>query len=57
MIKKVDNLKINDVGNNLIKEVANLTIYGIGNDSNRATAIDAQVQFAGNSSEISHQNL
>ena len=46
MINKVENLKINDIGNNLINKVANLIINDVGNDSNRATVRDVQVQFA-----------
>ena len=41
----------------MIDKVANLTINNVRNDSNRATVSDIQVQCAGNSAGISHQNL
>ena len=41
----------------LINKLVNLTIKYTENDSNRATARDVQVQFAGDLSKISYQNL
>ena len=57
LINEFANLTINDTGNNIINKSANLTINNVGNDSKGATARDLQVQFAGNSARIFHQNL
>ena len=57
LINKVTNLTINYAGNDLIGKVAKLTINDAGNDVSRVIASDVQVQFAGNSAGISHQNL
>ena len=57
LIKKVANLTINNLGNNIINKVANLTINNVRSDSNRATASNVQVQFTGDSANISYQNL
>ena len=56
-INKVANFTINNDKNNLINKFANLTINNVGNGSNGATTSDIQVQFAGDSAEIYHQNL
>ena len=40
MIYKVENLTMNDVGNNLIDKVANLKINDVGKYSNRVNVID-----------------
>ena len=50
-INKSDNSK------DLMNELANWTKNAFRNDSNGATASDLQVQFAGDLSEVSHQNL
>ena len=57
LIDKFANLAINDIRNNLINKVANLTINDVVNDSNRAIASDLQLQFAADSVRISHHNL
>ena len=72
-INKVTNLTINDIGNglingvtnftidnivnNIINKVSKLTINNVRNNSNGATPSDVQVQFADDSSGISHQTL
>ena len=50
-------MTIHDIVNNLIRNVENLTIDNVGNDSDKAPESDLQVQFAGFSAGISHQNL
>ena len=46
LINKVANLTINNVGNNVINEVANLKINDVKNDSNKVTASYILIQFA-----------
>ena len=57
LILKVTYLTINNVGENMIDNVADLTINDVGNNSNRVTESYVQVQLAGDSTRISHQNL
>ena len=57
MIYKVENLTMNDVGNNLIDKVANLKINDVGNNLNGVNGSDTQVQFAGDTAGISHKYL
>ena len=58
LIEKVVNFTINnEVANNLIDKVTNMTIKNVGNDLNGENASDLQVQFAGNTGTIPHQNL
>ena len=57
LIEKVSALTINGVGKNLIDKVVKLKTSNVGKNSNRETVSDIQVQFAGDSAGISHQNL
>ena len=73
LIKKVENLIINDAGNDLIDNVMNMKINGTGknmigcvanktinetrNDIDRSNMSDVQVQFASDPAGKTHQNL
>ena len=57
LINKAAKLTTKNIGNDIINEVTNLKINDVGNDSNKATMSDTQVQFTVDPDRISHQNL
>ena len=57
LIEKFATSTINYTGNNLINKVTSLTISDVRNHLNRSNGSDTQVQFAGDSAGIFHQNL